>query len=158
MKTPEIFHRPEYLLATKITLSVLVALLSVIAVTASFGWMADERRIEGFFERKIDNLSNRTGDFSRFIRSENRPALETRLKDKRFVPQSLRNFAVVYPDGTFSIEGSLDSENVDVRDFRNLPVGRAVEREFDQDEYVLYAVRLNADRLLVLYEPEDLMV
>lgn len=158
MKTPEIFHRPEYLLATKITLSVLVALLAVISVTASFGWLAEERRIDGFFERRIENLSNRTGDFSKSVRSENRPDFESRLQEKRFVPQSLRNFAVVYPDGTFSIEGSLGSDDVDVRDFRDLPIGRAEERELNGEEYVLYTVRLNADRLLVLYEPEDLIV
>ena len=120
--------------------------------------MADERRVEGFFERKLENLSTRTGDFSKSIRSENRPDFESRLQEKRFVPQSLRNFAVVYPDGSVSVEGSLDSDDVDSRDFRNLPIGRAEERELDGEEYVLYAVRLNADRLLVLYEPEDLMV
>lgn len=43
-------------------------------------------------------------------------------------------------------------------DFRDIPAGSVEERELNGEEYVLYAVRLNADRLLVLYEPKDLVV
>ncbi|MFB0964644.1 MAG: hypothetical protein QMC36_02960, partial [Patescibacteria group bacterium] len=39
-----------------------------------------------------------------------------------------------------------------------MSVGRAEVRTLGDDRYVVYAVRLNEQRTLVLYEPEDVLV
>ncbi|MFZ3232031.1 MAG: hypothetical protein WA194_00555 [Patescibacteria group bacterium] len=65
---------------------------------------------------------------------------------------------MVYRDGSFSIVGSLESEDVQGDAFKDLPLGRAEVRSLGDDKYVVYAVRLNDQRTLVLYEPEDVLV
>lgn len=158
MKTPDFFKRPEYLLASKITSSVLLALLAVIAVAGFFGTTLDDKRIEDFFERRLDMLANRRGDFSQTVTNAPRPDFESRLQEKRFLPQNLRNFAVVYPDGTVSVVGSLESSGIPVETLRGLPSKLATRRDIGDERYVMYATSLNEGRLLVLYEPEDTLV
>jgi hypothetical protein len=97
------FRRPEYLLASKITSAVMLALVSVVAVSASFGWIMDERRVEMFFEHRIAQLSMRGGDFPRIVTQAPRRDFESRIGERRFLPQNLRNFAVAYPDGNVSV-------------------------------------------------------
>lgn len=70
----------------------------------------------------------------------------------------MRNFAVIYPDGSFSVVGSLESEEVPSDAFSGLRVGKTEVRSLGDDAYVVYAVRLGDQRTLVLYEPEDVLV
>lgn len=76
MKFTETFRRPEYLLASRITVSVLLALLGVMAIAASFGWLVDTNRVEEFFERRAEMLANRRSELPLAISKADRPEFE----------------------------------------------------------------------------------
>lgn len=83
MNIKETFHRPEYLLASRITVSVLLALLGVMAAAASFGWLVDGKRVEDFFEKRVEMLANRKSELPLAISKAERPELEIAKSQER---------------------------------------------------------------------------
>lgn len=77
MLIKETFQRPEYLLATRITASVLLALLAVMAVTASFGWFVDANRVEDFFEKRAKMIVGMRSELPLAISRGGRPEFES---------------------------------------------------------------------------------
>ena len=83
--------------------------------------------------------SGRGGEFARTIAQDSRPSIETRLQERRFLPQNLRNVAVLFRDGSVSVVGPLENAQLPENFFRSLPLGKVSRKNIGNEEYVLYA-------------------
>lgn len=151
------FDRPEYRLAFRISFAVLFALLSVITAVTVMGAFVDDDRIDEFFARKEAMLSSRRGGVLQTLSAAPREQLDSRLRERRFLPEGLRNVVVVFPDGSFSALGAFDAPEISVADLRIPPDRKTVRREFGGEEFLLYAFPIGEGRSIVFYEPEEIL-
>ncbi|MDQ1344452.1 MAG: hypothetical protein QG650_1174 [Patescibacteria group bacterium] len=101
--------------------------------------------------------SGRGGEFARTIAQDPRSSIEIRLQERRFLPQSLRNVAVLFRDGSVSVVGPLESAQLPEDFFRSLPMGGVSRRVVGNEEYILYAAPIGQNRTIVLYESQDFL-
>lgn len=153
-----IFDRPEYRLATRISVSVMLALIAVVSITALLGDRADQKRVQDYFSRRAGMLSMGRGEFSRIVSQESRETLENRLRDRRFLPQNLRSVVVVFRDGPPLVVGPLESANLPEGFFGSMPPGRITVRKIDGEGFAFFPAAVGRDRSVVLYEPEEFLV
>lgn len=157
MKFP-ILDRPEYRLATRISVSVMLALIAVVSITALLGDRADQARVQEYFSRRAGMLSMGRGEFSRIVSQENRDVLENRLRERRFLPQNLRNVAVVFRDGPALVVGPLENVSLPAGFFDSMPLGRVTVADIGGEGFAFFPAALGRDRTVVLYEPEEFLV
>ncbi len=95
-------RQPEIRLASRISVTVLLLLFSVVALAAVFAEMADENRKSEFFQMRESSLSRRPMMLKNFAELPMKE-LGNHLGERRTLPANLRNLAIVFPSGEIEI-------------------------------------------------------